>query len=371
MNFTRKIQYIKWISISVFIFFISCNGLEKNEQHEKDNNIAQWSLNRTNDWKAKEGWLRGCNFIASTAINQLEMWQAETFDSATIDRELGWAQNLGFNCVRVFLHHLAWEIDKQGFKNRIDTYLNIASKQKIQTIFVFFDDCWSPTYHAGRQPDPKPGIHNSGWVRDPGDLYFKDSNCAKTLEAYVKDILSAFKHDNRIAMWDLYNEAGSAYGEKSFPLLKQVFTWAREVNPDQPLTSPLWDCPSIKIISYILSNSDIITYHNYRDPEDHRQVIENLKHFDRPLVCTEYMARKNNSLFSNIMPLLKKEQVGALSWGFVDGKTNTKYQWGVPVPDGSDPKIWFHDILRKDGTPFNEEEVKLIKRLSSESEKEK
>jgi hypothetical protein len=34
------------------------------------------------------------------------------------------------------------------------------------------------------------------------------------------------------------------------------------------------------------------------------------------------------------------------------------------MPDGSEPKIWFHDIFRKDGTPYNEEEIKLIKSLT-------
>ncbi len=128
---------------------------------------AVWSEEKANAWYANYGWLRGCDFIPSTAINQLEMWQAETFDSATIDRELGYAQSIGMNVMRVFLHHLAWQIDKSGFKNRMKTYLSIADKHGIKTIFVFFDDCWNPTYHAGTQPVPKVGIHNSGWIRNP------------------------------------------------------------------------------------------------------------------------------------------------------------------------------------------------------------
>ena len=343
---------------------IACNPSVKEESAQNETIRKQWTVEQAKAWEQDQGWLRGSNFVPSTAINQLEMWQAETFDPETIDRELGWAENMGMNCMRVFLHHLAWEIDKDGFKRRMDEYLKIANKHGIKTIFVFFDDCWNPTYHAGKQPDPKPGIHNSGWVRDPGDLLFQDSTLMDELEDYVKDILTTFKNDKRIAMWDLYNESGSAYGEKSFPLLKQVFSWARDIGPEQPVTSGLWDCPSIRIISFILANSDIITYHNYRDPEDHQQVIDNLKHFGRPLVCTEYMGRKNNSLFSNIMPMLKREHVGAINWGFVAGKTNTKYGWGEPMPDGSDPKVWFHDILRPDGTPYSQEEVDLIKSLT-------
>ncbi len=364
----KNCNIMRWKNLIVLgiciAFLFGCSEHIKTSGKENVKVANRWSVERAQTWSKENGWLRGCNFTPSTSINQLETWQAETFDTLTIDRELGWAEGIGMNCVRVFLHHLAWEVDKEGFKNRMKQYLDIADRHGIKTIFVFFEDCWNPTYKAGKQPDPKPGIHNSGWVRDPGDLLFENPDLINELEDYVKDILTTFKKDNRVAMWDLYNEVGSAYGEKSFSLLKQVFTWAREVNPEQPLTSALWDCPSIRIISFILANSDVITYHNYREPEDHSQVIKNLKAFNRPLICTEYMARKNNSLFSNIMPLLKKNNVGAISWGLVAGKTNTKYGWGEPMPDGSDPKIWFHDIFRPDGTPYSQKEIDVIKSLT-------
>ena len=78
------------------------------------------------------------NFQPSTAINQLEMFQAATFDPATIDKELGWAEGLGLNAMRVYLHHIAWTTDKAGFKKRLDQYLQIADKHGIKTIMVFF-----------------------------------------------------------------------------------------------------------------------------------------------------------------------------------------------------------------------------------------
>ena len=194
-----------------------------------------WSIEQANDWYERWGWLRGANFLPSTAVNQLEMWQEETFDTTTINRELGWAEDIGMNSMRVYLHHLAWEIDPQGFKKRIDQYLAIADKHGISTLFVFFDDCWNPTYQKGKQPDPKPGIHNSGWVRDPGDLLYRDTTLLVVLEKYVKDVLTRFGDDERIVLWDLYNEPGnSGYGNKSLPLLRKVFEWAREVNPSQP-----------------------------------------------------------------------------------------------------------------------------------------
>ena len=310
-------------------------------------------------------WLRGANFTPSTAINQLEFWQEETFDPETIDRELGWAEKTGFNCMRVYLHHVAWEVDKPGFKDRMGQYLAIADKHNIRTIFVFFDDCWNPTYSAGKQPDPKPGVHNSGWVRDPGDLLFTSPELIDVLEAYVKDILETFKDDKRIVLWDLYNEPGnSGYQNKSMPLLQSVFKWAREVNPSQPVSSAVWHNELSDLNKFQLENSDIITYHNYSDEISHQQAIDTLRTYNKPMICSEYMARRNNSLFTNIMPILKEQGIGAINWGLVEGKTNTKYAWNEPIPDGSEPEPWFHEVFRKDGTPYKQEEVDLIKSLT-------
>jgi hypothetical protein len=353
---------MKKTTFSVLLIFVilpifSCNSTKKHAE--------QWTIEKALQWQVETGWLRGSNFNPSTAINQLETWQVESFDTATINRELGLAQGIGMNVMRVFLHHLAWQIDQEGFKKRINNYLSIADKHGIKTMFVFFDDCWNPTYHAGKQPDPKPGVHNSGWVRDPGDLLYTDTALIKILEIYVKDILTTFKDDKRIVAWDLYNEPGnSGYGNKSLPLLKKVFEWGWEVRPSQPLTSAVWNVSLTDLNKFQLDNSDIITYHNYDSPVKHQTAIDTLKKFLRPLVCSEYMARRNNSLFTNIMPLLKANNIGAINWGLVAGKSNTKYAWDEPIPDGSEPKLWFHEIFRSDGTPYKQEEVDLIKSLT-------
>lgn len=351
-----------FVSILALLILISCQPAQK-ETVVTPKNI--WSAEQANVWSAENGWLRGCNFNPSTAINQLETWQAETFDTLAIDRELGWAQEIGMNCMRVYLHHVAWAVDKDGFKSRINKYLNIANNHGIKTIFVIFDDCWNPTYKPGKQPDPKPGVHNSGWVRDPGDLIHTDSTLTVLLEEYVKDIMTTFKDDKRIVMWDLYNEPGnSGYELKSMPLLQKVFEWGWQIRPSQPLTVGLWNPNLTELNIFQLENSDIITYHNYNGPEEHQSVIDSLRKYNRPLVCTEYMARRNNSLFTNIMPILKNENVGAINWGLVAGKSNTKYAWDEPIPDGSEPPLWFHEIFHPDGTPYKQEEVDLIKSLT-------
>lgn len=326
---------------------------------------ALWSKEKAAEWYSNQGWLRGCNFIPSSAINQLEMWQAESFDAPGIDRELGFAEGIGLNVMRVFLHHLAWEIDSAGFKNRINEYLAIATSHHVKTMFVFFDDCWDENYAAGKQRAPKPGIHNSGWVRDPGKLYYDNPAIVGTLEKYVKDILTTFKHDNRILLWDVYNEPGnSGYKNKSLTLLSSIFIWGRQIDPDQPLSAGVWDKSLTELNAFQLKNSDVITYHNYNDEKEHAQVIDSLKKYGRPMICTEYMARTKGSRFENIMPLLKQHNVGAINWGFVSGKTNTIYAWDTPMPDAAEPKIWFHDIFRKDGTAFRGDEIRFIKNLT-------
>lgn len=323
-----------------------------------------WTASNANAWYAQYKWINGANFIPSTAINQLEMWQADTFDPITIDRELGLAEGIGFNAVRVFLHSVAWKEDSIGFKQRVNNYLIIADRHHIQTIFVFFDDCWNANPKPGKQPDLKPGIHNSGWMQDPGRIIATPSEFA-ALKTYVDDILTTFKHDKRILLWDLYNEPGNSNkNERSLTLLIKVFAWAHAISPDQPISAGIWNWDLEALNKIQLNNSDVITYHCYETPEMHTRVVKLLKLNNRPLICTEYMARLRNNTFENTAPMLKKENVGAINWGFVSGKTNTIYAWDTPLPDGAEPKIWFHDVFRKDGKPYKQEEVDLIKQLN-------
>ena len=150
---------------------------------------------RANEWYARQPWLVGCNFIPSTAVNQLEMWQAGSFDAATIERELGWAGNMGMNVVRVYLHDLAWKTDGTRFKKRVEFFLHLASIHGIRVILVLFDDCWNANPKAGPQPAPTPGVHNSGWLQSPGAASVNDPSVWSGLERYVQDMVGAFGQD--------------------------------------------------------------------------------------------------------------------------------------------------------------------------------
>jgi len=353
-------------------------------QNETPKATKKWSEQKANEWYDQQPWLVGANFTPSNAINQLEMWDATTFSPELIDKELGWAAAIGMNTMRVYLHDLSYESDKKGFLDRMDKFLVIAEKNGIKPMFVFFDSCWDPFAEAGVQRAPKPHVHNSGWVQSPNNKALADKGQHGRLEAYVKAVVKRFAKDDRILAWDMWNEpdndTGNSYQKVDLPnkvsyvipLLKEAFGWARSQNPTQPLTSGVWagnyesDATLKPIEKLQLEESDIITFHNYSKPEEFQRIINQLKRYNRPILCTEYMARPNGSTFEGFLPIAKKERVGMFNWGLVDGKTQTKYAWDSwDKTYTAEPELWFHDVFRVDGTPYKQSETDFIKEITA------
>ncbi|QJU59322.1 cellulase family glycosylhydrolase [Sphingomonas sp. AP4-R1] len=343
----------------------------------------RWVPAQAQAWYDKQPWLVGANYLPATAINQLEMWQADTFDPARIDLELGWAEKMGMNTMRVFLHDQLWAQDREGFKARLDTFLAIAAKHHIKPLLVLFDSCWDPAPKLGPQHPPIPGVHNSGWVQSPGIAALQDSAQHPRLRAYVEGVIGAFAKDERILGWDLWNEPDNpAEQYRGQPknkadlvtaLLPHVFAWARSVDPSQPLTSGLWTgmtwAPTDThrpIEAVQLAQSDILSFHDYGWPESIEKRIAMLEGYDRPILCTEYMARGAGSTFDGSLPIGKAHKVGMINWGFVDGKEQTRLPWDSWKRPYvlEEPTLWFHDVLHTDGTPYRPAEVKLITTLS-------
>ncbi len=330
-------------------------------------NSRIWSAEQATTWYAQQGWPVGCNFIPSNAINELEMWQADTFDPAIIHRELSLAESLGMNTVRVYLHNLAWETDADGLKERMRVFLDLAELHRIRVIFVIFDDCWNENPQPGKQPEPKPGVHNSGWLQAPGKERLMNPESWGPLEGYVKDILHTFDGDERILLWDIYNEPGnSGYLLQSMPLLKKAFEWAWAVRPSQPISSAPWNPEFTELNAFQLDNSDVITFHNYLDAENLQQEITELEKRGRPIICTEYMARSLNSRFDTHLAIFKRHRIGAINWGLVAGKTNTIYPWKT-VPDADTQVVWFHDIFYPDGSVYDPKEAAVIRQMTGVS----
>lgn len=344
----------------------------------------RWPQEKAAEWMEKNGWLVGCNYVPHTAINQLEMWQAETFDPVLIDKELSWAAALGFNTTRVFLHHLLWEQNATGFLQRIDAFLNIATKHGIRTMLVLFDAVWDPFPKLGTQPQPRYNVHNSGWVQCPGYDVLNDPDQYDSLRNYVQGVVSHFKNDDRVLIWDLFNEPDNmnleSYkdddyaqhkAELSMTLLKKTINWVRLINPVQPITMAPWkedwscDTKLTALDNYMFTHSDIISFHCYENATLTEQRIKHLQRFGRPLLCTEYMARPFGSTFREILPVFKKHNVGAYNWGFVAGKTQTHCPWDSwKKTYETEPPLWFHDIFRPNGEAYLPEEVAFLKEVT-------
>jgi hypothetical protein len=344
---------------------------------------SRWSPDRANNWYQAQGWPVGANFITSNAINQLEMFQPGTYDPRRIDTELGWARFHGLNSVRVFLHDQLWAQDSRGFQTRLAQFVGIAARHRIKPLFVLFDSCWDPSPKLGRQHAPTPGVHNSGWVQSPGAERIDDRRYTGTLQDYVTGVLTQFRNDDRVLGWDLWNEPDNPANqyrnversdklERVADLLPQVFAWARSVDPGQPLTSGVWDgewgdpASRSTIAGIQLANSDVISFHSYAEPATFESRIAELTPQGRPILCTEYMARPMGSTIDSILPIAKRHNVGAINWGLVAGKTQTYFPWDSwNHPYAAVPKVWFHDLLRPDGTAFQNNESQTIKTLSA------
>jgi hypothetical protein len=348
----------------------------------------KWTEQKANEWYRAQGFLVGSNYNPATAINELEMWQAETFDPQRIDLELGWAARIGMNTMRVYLHDLPYAEDAEGFLRRIDQFLAICARHNIRPMFVLFDSCWDPLPAAGRQRAPRPGVHNSGWVQSPGAVALQDPAHYPRLEAYVRGVVGRFAADRRVLAWDIWNEPDNmndpAYlslepknkVELVLALLPQAFAWAREAGATQPLTSAPWkggDWSNPRELTAMeltqLHLSDVISFHNYDSADKFEARVKQLQKYNRPILCTEYMARGNGSTFAGVLPVAKRYNVAAINWGLVQGKSQTHLPWDSwrrPYTD-REPDVWFHEVFRTDGTPYRAEETDLIKRLTARS----
>lgn len=341
---------------------------------------ARWDTGRAAEWGSRTGWLVGCNFTPSTASNQLELWQAETFDPETINRELGWAAGIGMNSIRLFLHDLMWVIEGKGFLDRVDRVLDIAAGHGISVMPVLFDGIWDPEPRPGPQRAPRRGIHNSTWVQGPGAAVVADRSRWASLRPYVEGVIDRFGADERIVAWDLFNEPDSPNffylrrdptrkRERIADLLELVWDWAEEVDPSQPLTVGVYLVPASRhpgrasrVARIALERSDIVSFHCYGPEPVLQRTIEGLARLGRPLVCTEWMGRPASP--PALIDVFHRTGVGCYTWGLVDGRSQTRYPWTSWVRRSTDRTPWFHELFHPDGTPYDPAEIAAFRRAT-------
>jgi hypothetical protein len=355
--------------------------------------MDRWTEAEARDWWAARPWACGCNFLPSTAVNFIEMWHRDSFDPATIERELGWAAGLGLNAIRVNLHYLVWKHDRDGLLDRLDRVMGMADRVGIATIPVPFDDCGfggaEPVY--GPQPEPVVGVHNSRAVASPGRTMLAEGIDREGIRAYLRDVMERFRDDPRVLLWDLYNEPGNRmifsrdgarihepdFTDGSLDLLRDCFAIAREVSPAQPITVGAWSTPAVgsgelpydtEADRIALANSDIVTFHAYLSNARVAPIIDSLERLGRPLLCTEWMARPVGSCIADQLPLFRSRDVGCLHWGLVKGRTQTWLPWPADLVAAhggeTSREVWFHDILEADGTPRDPEEARVLRQCT-------
>ncbi len=352
--------------------------------------MTRWTEAEAMDWWRARDWLCGFNFLPSTAVNFLEMWHRDSFDAATIERELGWAAELGFNAFRINLHYLVWKHDRDGLIDRLDRVMGMAAARGIETIPVLFDDCGfggaEPTY--GPQPDPIPAVHNSRAVASPGRALLLAGEETAGFHRYVADIIGRFRDDRRVLFWDLYNEPGNRmvfapggaalyepdFSEQSRALMEASFREARVCAPEQPLTVGAWSTPvagvteaayETPIDRAALALSDIVTFHAYLSTDKVDAIITALARMGRPMLCTEWMARPVGSRIADQLSLFRDRDVGCVQWGLVQGRTQTWLPWPADLVAAhggdADRSVWFHDILDAAGNPYDPSEVEALR----------
>lgn len=333
-----------------------------------------WSAERAWQWYKSKPLIIGVNYLPRTAINSTEMWQRETFDVTTIDQELGWAHDRGYNSVRVFLQYLVFAHEKESFLETFEQFLQIADSHGISVVPILLDDCAFSNLepYLGKQNDPTPLVHNSGWTPSPGMTYSENAEKMPLLENYIKTVMEAHSSDQRILMWDIYNESGNNNrGTKSLYLMEKAFEWARTVNCSQPLTACYWATVNGAAVHDCMFNdlkalelSDVITYHQYANARNADLLVSRLKTLGYPVICTEWMARVFlDSYIQTILPVFERDKIGSYHWGLVNGKTQTHIPWNWDKTKG-EPKVWFHDVLNADGSAYSEDEMQLIRQVA-------
>lgn len=356
--------------------------------------MERWTKAEAKAWWSNRPWICGFNYLPSSAVNFVEMWHRDSFDASTIERELGWAAEIGFNAFRINLPFLIWDHDRDGLIERFDWTIGLARRLGIDAVPCLFDDCGfggdEPVY--GPQPDPIPGVHNSRAVASPGRAQVMKADARPKLEAYVRDVVRTFRTDQRILLWDLYNEPGNrmifrsggyalyddALGPHSRDLMEAAFRWSRDEAPEQPLTVAAWTTPlagtdlppyQTDIDQSAIGLSDIVSFHAYWATEHVARFIDHLARHDRPVICTEWMARATDSRIQDQLDLFHDRKVGCFQWGFVKGRTQTHLPWPdelVRLHGGiEDRDLWFHDVLHEDGRPYDANEIEAIRRLTT------
>ncbi len=348
----------------------------------------RWTRERAWEWYNSRPWIRGCNFMPSDCANRIDMWQEYGFEEhfSTADRELSWAEELGFNSMRIILEFDVWDMEHDAFMAHLERYLDLLDRHGMNAMLVLGNDCSVPKafwkratmgeqhydngYHGGKKVSPHGAL---------GELSYHTIDVPELRERYdgfVREIITKYARDERVLVWNLWNEPGNNRGDLSLSYLEHVFEIAREIDPVQPLCADCF-CDFYSEGSVIGERayelSDIISYHNYNDFNDNIAILERMRLEDRPMLNTEWLHRIQKNRVEEMYPLMYLEKIAAYNWGFVAGKYQTYEPWNgvwekLEAGADLDVTLWQHDLLRPSGRPYDPREIKLIKEYNKRAD---
>lgn len=355
---------------------------------------TRWTEEQIWSWYNARKWISGFNFYPSQCLNQTEMWQEyhHTQVFQDIGKELSLASSLGLTSLRTLFPFELYLRQPEVFFRHIEEFLALSDSFGITVMPVLFDDCcvpksrWEPM-SFGPQPDPVPGYFGGSPVTcfdDQGEIGYcltDDEGMDETVHCYIHDLAEHYRDDQRIILWNIWNEAGNSNrGSRSLPMMRNVFMWLREENMSQPLTADVFcampGCPfpdeymrAPRVESEIelaaIELSDIISFHYYGDYVHMRNLIRDLRRWRRPLICDEWLHRPMHSFLQTHLPLLKQEKVGSYFFGFVNGKRQFHEPWEyLKKRNDMDFTLWMHDLFHSDFRPYDPEEITVLKRCN-------
>ena len=250
--------------------------------------------------------------MSADCANRVDQWQELGFEERfkTTEEELKLMQETGFNTVRLILEYVVWKEEHDGFMERFDRYLSLCAKYGMSCMIVLANDCMPPKTERWKMPYIGEQTYDWGYhggkshsqhslhTEPAPHFYLDDGESRKDYFKMVEEIVTKYKNDERICIWDIYNEPG--YGRRqdiTLPNLKSMFEIVRNINPSQPLTACVYridgdeNIPLDAAQQYALDNSDIVSYHCYKEYSEHIKIIKRLKKEGRPLLNTEWLAR--------------------------------------------------------------------------------
>jgi hypothetical protein len=317
----------------------------------------RWTVTRAHEYMQSYGVIKGCNFVPSYCKSPMQHFI--DFREDIIRKELGYAKKAGLNSIRLWIPCFAWQSDRQTFYQVLDKYLEICNEMQFSIMATL--TCYSikkDTFQEKLEVKPQrfyPGVHIQPLEIE--GIYRREADDWPVIREYYQEITKRYGDNRTIIVWDLYNEAW----EKDRDLQEHLFQWVREVDPGQPLTA-CWGAHDY---------SDVITFHTYQPPGGKKrdelpgllsfeEEINYALSYNRPVLCTEWLARTFGNNFQNVLPVFAAYNIGFYFWGLVAGSGQYRFPWNWPE-GAPEPYLWFHEILYPDGHPYKREEIDMIR----------